>query len=125
MTFWGFCQDRCRLKWRCPLYKLPYAERLNLCKDAPTCSPSEYGRTIYIHPDWDYRLFTRIPRSSDLWKEKMKRRTSSERCNKRMKVDYDLEKVRVRSTKHWFVRTALVAMCQHIDAWYNERIISK
>lgn len=50
----------------------------------------------------------------------MKRRTSSERCNKRMKVDYHLEDARVRSRKHWFVRTALVAMCQHIDAWYSE-----
>ncbi|MEW6621419.1 MAG: hypothetical protein AB1422_19155 [bacterium] len=52
--------------------------------------------------------------------KKMKRRTSSERCNKRMKVDYHLEDARVRSRKHWFVRTALVAMCQHIDAWYSE-----
>jgi hypothetical protein len=50
----------------------------------------------------------------------MKRRTSSERCNKRMKIDYHLESARVRSIKQWFVRTSLVAMCQHIDAWYNE-----
>jgi len=120
MVFWGFCKDRCRLKWRCPLYKLPYAERTTLCENAHICSDTKYGRTIYTHPHWDYRLFTRIPRSSDLWKEKMKKRSSSERCNKRMKVDYDLEEARVRSIKQWFVRTALVAMCQHMDAWYNE-----
>ncbi|MDI6704626.1 MAG: transposase, partial [bacterium] len=115
-------KDRCRLKWRCPLYKLPYAERITRCENAHICSDTEYGRTIYTHPHWDYRVFTRIPRSSKLWKEKMKRRSSSERCNKRMKVDYELENAKVRSTKQWFVRTALIAMCQHMDAWYNEWI---
>ncbi|MDI3522992.1 MAG: hypothetical protein PWP43_1174, partial [Bacillota bacterium] len=27
------------------------------------------------------------------------------------------EAARVRSTKHWFFRCILLAMCQHIDAW--------
>jgi len=120
MVFWSFCKDRCRLKWRCHLYKFSYEERLILCKNAHICSDSKYGRTIYTHPQWDYRLFTRIPCDSELWKQKMKRRTNSERCNKRMKVDYHLERARVRSTKHWFVRTSLVVMCQHMDAWYNK-----
>jgi hypothetical protein len=40
-----------------------------------------------------------------------------ERCNKRQKVDYKLENSKGRSSRHWSIRTTLIAMCQHADAW--------
>jgi len=38
--------------------------------------------------------FTPVPRGSDEWKQEMKNRTSVERVNKRVLVDYGLEKAR-------------------------------
>jgi len=112
MTFWGFCPDRHRLKWRCPLI----CGKISKCKFF-NCSKSDYGRVIYTKPKTDFRLFTPTPRDSSKWKKKYSKRTSSERSNKRKKIDYNLEHCRVRSTKHWFTRTMLIIMCQHVDAW--------
>ncbi|MBU0531858.1 hypothetical protein KKB18_05935 [bacterium] len=112
----GFCKDRCRIKWRCPLI----AGKIPACAHASTCSQSPYGRVIYTKPSWDFRLFTRIPRGSPLWKTILAKRTSSERSFKRKKIDYKLENARVRSRSYWFIRSMLTAMCQHVDAWYSE-----
>lgn len=81
------------------------------------CSDSEYGRTIYIKPDYDIRLFPPVPRNSELFKEKLKSRTSVERSNKRILVDYSIESGRCRSSKQRFIRATLAAINIHIDAW--------
>lgn len=115
MAYYGYCQDRSRLKWRCPkvLGKIADCKYFN-------CSNSPYGRVIYTKSDSDLRLFTRVPRESKLWKKKYATRSGCERSNKRKKIDYIIEKTQVRSDRQWFVRVMLVAMCQHIDAWYQE-----
>ena len=68
MKHWGFCHDRLRLKWRCPLAaakKTPdLTTRPHFAKD---CSNSAYGRVIYTYPKENYRFHTLIPRDSDLW----------------------------------------------------------
>ncbi|KJS22586.1 MAG: hypothetical protein VR72_06095, partial [Clostridiaceae bacterium BRH_c20a] len=75
------------------------------------------GRVIYTREEDNLRLFTRIPRGSTLWKERYKRRTSSERFNKRLKKDYLLEKRgKIRSSRAWNFRVFADAMCLHIDA---------
>ena len=84
--------------------------------DAP-CSPSSYGRVVYTYEKDNLRFFTRTPRGSALWKEKFKARTASERSFKRKKIDYCLEATRARSTRMWFFRCIVLAMCQHVDAW--------
>ena len=48
------------------------------------CTPSTYGRTVYIKPDSDLRLFPDIPRHSETFKEKLKQRSGAERTNKRL-----------------------------------------
>jgi hypothetical protein len=35
-------------------------------------------------------------------------------------VDYQLEDSKGRSSRHWKVRSYLIAMCQHVDAWLKE-----
>jgi len=75
---------------------------------------------VYTREQDNLRLFTHTPRGTPERKEKFKGRTSSERSIKRKKVDYRLEDARVRSTKHWFFRLILLAMCQHIDAWLTD-----
>jgi hypothetical protein len=112
MAYHGFCRDRQRHKWRCPLTRKTW----NVICDTP-CSSSSYGRVIYTYEKDNLRFFTRTPRGSALWKKKYKERTASERSFKRKKIDYCLEASGARSTKMWFFCCIILAMCQHIDAW--------
>ena len=112
MVYHGFCNDRCRLKWRCPRI----AAALKPCDACASCSPSSYGRVIYTKPDWDPRLFTKIPRGSDTWKDKMKQRTAAERVNDRILIDYGVENTRARGKKRISFHSLLAAVNIHLDA---------
>ncbi len=113
----GYCDDRMRIKWRCPLKAQKHFPNNYVCTALNYCSPSLYGRTVYTYPEQNLRLFTKTPRGSTEWKNTFNKRSGSERTFKRKKTDYNIEAVRVRSHTHWFTRYALTAMCQHIDAW--------
>jgi hypothetical protein len=111
MVNWGKCPDRDRIKYRCPL-KLG---KVNECKCSNLCSPSDYGRCIYIYPKWDIRLFTNIVRGSHEWKLKMNSRTSVERINDRILHDYDLEHNRARGKKRISFFVTIAAFNIHLD----------
>lgn len=81
------------------------------------CSDSPYGRTIYIKPDYDLRLFPPVPRNMEAFKEKFKTRTSVERSNKRILVDYSIESGKCRSSKQRFARATIATVNIHLDAW--------
>jgi hypothetical protein len=116
MTYWGHCPDRQRLKWRCPVAAGPKTERQKPC---PTpCSPSTYGRVVYTHPKSNYRLFTPIPRDSDLWSQHYDHHGCVERSHKRKKYDFLLNQTRTAGRERWSLRVILSAICQHLDAWY-------
>ena len=67
MIHWGIDRnDRCRIKWRCP-YIAGSAELAGACFG---CSSSDYGRVVYTKPEWDLRIFTLIPRGSDVSRKK-------------------------------------------------------
>ncbi len=109
----GFCgKDRCRLKWRCPrvLGKVDRSEACDLC------SPSSYGRVVYTNPDWDLRLFTKIPRGSSKWKTKMNERTAAERVNNRILNHYGIENSKARGKKRISFFTTIAAFNVHLDA---------
>lgn len=109
----GFCgKDRCRLKWRCPrvLGKVDRSEACDLC------SPSPYGRVVYTKPDWDLKLFTKIPRGSSKWKAKMKERTAAERVNNRILNHYGIENSKARGKKRISFFTTIAAFNVHLDA---------
>ncbi|MBC7320099.1 hypothetical protein H5T89_05605, partial [bacterium] len=81
---------------------------------------SSYGKVVYTYPKTNPRLFTNPPRGSRLWNELYtKYRSSSERCIKRILVDYELEKARVYSRKQWLWLIALVCINIHLDAWVD------
>jgi hypothetical protein len=111
MIRWGLDKKRQRIKWRCPMYKDP-----TRCHLQQSCSTSEYGRVKYTRPGTDYRLFTKTPRGSRLWKKIFARRSSVERTLKRILVDYSIEKARAHSDKRWFWLATLAALNQHLDA---------
>ena len=120
MVFDSYDKKRSRLKWRCP--KVVGNKKIRALAAAScltNCSTSTYGRTIYTKPIDDLRLFTKTPRNSAQWKEVYKGRSASERVNKRLMVDYQIERCRVRSNKHWFWRGHFAAISIHLDAWVH------
>jgi hypothetical protein len=118
MIYWGHCPDRQRLKWRCPIAAGPKAERKKPCPCLTPCSPSSYGRVVYTYPKSNYRLFTPIPRDSDLWTQHYHHHGCVERSHKRKKYDFLLNQTRTAGRERWFLRVMLAAICQHLDAWY-------
>ena len=119
MVNWGYQKDRCRIKWRCPHICLKNCE----CPIF-NCSDSDYGRTIYTKPEWDRRVFTPTPRGSQKWKDTMKKRSSSERRNSRVREDYNLESDKVRSKSRWLIRIVMRDAAIHADVWVKESDIS-
>jgi len=118
MTLWGFCPDRLRIKWRCPLAAAKKTPDLTTCPFfANGCSASAYGRVIYTYPKQNYRLHTLIPRDGDLWQCHRDARSCAERSIKRKKYDFNLLQTKTAGRDRWFFRLILAACCQHIDAW--------
>ena len=101
-----------RIKFRCPLASRKYG-----CSCEHPCSGSKYGRTVHVAMKDNPRLFNMPPRDSEEWKLEYNARTSSERSNKREKIDFKLEDGRQRSTKMWYCRLYHIMMLQHLDAW--------
>jgi hypothetical protein len=118
MKRWGFCPDRLRIKWRCPLAAVQKTPEVTTCPHFDNgCSDSPYGRVIYTYPQENYRLHTLIPRDSHLWQCHKDARSCAERSVKRKKYDFHLLQTRTAGRDRWFFRLMLAAMCQHIDAW--------
>jgi len=114
MVYNGYCKGRSRLKWRC--CRSFYRNGIEYFPPCQGCSQSPYGRVVYTKPDWDLRLFTRIPRGSDAWKSEMKERTSAERINERILHDYSVEDAHVRGKKRISFMVTLAAINIHLDA---------
>jgi hypothetical protein len=113
MVNWGVnSNDRNRRKFRCPFV----LGRVDRCEACDSCSPSKYGRVVYTKVDWDPRIFCRIARGTDEWKQVMKERTAFERVNDRILNDYGVEKSRTRSKKRIFFFTMIAAVNIHLDA---------
>ncbi len=116
MMYQGFCAQRMRLKWRCPL--AASGQSPTGCPHfAHDCSDSLYGRTVYTYPRQNYRLFSPLRRGSPLWELHADRRTCAERSIKRKKLDFGLDHARLAGRQRWFFYVMLAAMCQHLDAW--------
>ena len=128
MYYWGYCQDRMRLKWRCPLIATKESDDVSTCpfreqcskssRGAMRCKPSAHGRVVYTYPKTNYRLFTVIPRGSESFKKHYKHRSCAERSIKRQKYDFGLNQTRTAGRERWFLRVMLAAMAQHVAAWW-------
>lgn len=108
---WGYNKPK-GLKYRC-WFACKGQEPPKECK----CSNSKYGRVIYIKPNYDPRLFTPVPRYSQVFKDKFKTRTSVERTNKRIFIDYAVEEFKSQSTMLRFSLATFAAVNIHLDAW--------
>ena len=100
------------LFYRCPA---KYKKDGCICNDP--CSSSACGRIVKLAAKDNPRLINIPPRNSEEWKLEYNARTSSERCNKREKIDLKLEDGRHRSSRMWYCRLYSIMMCQHLNAW--------
>lgn len=115
MAYHGYCKDRQRHKWRCPMTRKKWKVKC----DNP-CSTSIYGRVFYTREQDNLRYFTRIPRDTPQWKAYFKRRTTVERVFKRLKEDFLIERCgKIRTSMTWYLRVFAASMCIHIDAWVS------
>ena len=108
----GYEKDRMRYKFRCA--NCYHKDGIH-CDYK--CSDSDYGLVVHVATKDNPRIFTVPARGSKEWKLEYNKRTSSERCNKREKIDYLLENGRHQSTKMWYCRLYCIMMLQHLDAW--------
>ncbi|MDO9534886.1 MAG: transposase, partial [Bacillota bacterium] len=123
MQYWGFDENRCRFKWRCPKVTGKKKDREKVeCKTL--CTESSYGFTCYTKAEWNRRIFTDIPRGSALWKRLYKRRSVSERVNKHYN-DFGLDTTRVRDNCYWYHLAHLAAINMHLDAWVKQDLEKK
>jgi hypothetical protein len=119
MYYYGYCKDRDRIKWRCPIKAAKKNQNLK-CDYTDTCSPSEYGRVVYTHPKDNPRLYPTVPRTSQKWQDTYDHRTSAERVFKREKNDFKLTSFRTRSKERLLFYSLLTAIAVHVDAWFHQ-----
>jgi len=119
MYYSGYCKDRDRIKWRCPIKAVKKNHNLK-CDFIDVCSPSDYGRVIYTHPKDNPRLYPTIPRTSQKWQDTYDHRTSAERVFKREKNDFRLTSFRTRSKERLLFYSLLTAIAIHIDTWFHQ-----
>ena len=103
------------MKFKCP--KISHAGGCISCTCENPCSNAKYGRTVHLVLKDNPRLFNNPPRDSKEWKLEDNARTSTERSNKREKLDFKLEDGRHRSTMMGYGRLYHILMLQHLDAW--------
>lgn len=73
-----------RSEFRCPLMD----HRTKSCSCTNPCSDAKWGRTVHLATKDNPRLINIPSRDSEEWKIAYNARTSSERCNKRIKYDF-------------------------------------
>ena len=104
-----------RIKFTCPL--AIRKDNTRICRCENPCTTAKSGAMVYLSRKDNPRLFTTPSRDSSECRREYRKRTSVERSNKSMKVDYLLEHGRHRSSKMWYFRLYCIMMCQHLNAW--------
>ena len=93
LAYWG--KDRNYLKFRCP----HAVGKCNCPHGMIWCSNSNYGYTLKVNFKENPRYYGYPLRYSNTWKIQYDKRTSSERCNSRLKVYLNLDNVRSKGIK--------------------------
>ena len=112
MTFNGFCRNRYRKKYRCPLM----ADKIRSCPYFYNCNRTPYGKTTYVRVVDNPRFLTPVPRGSDQWNAVYSQRTAAERVNNRILTDYQLERPKRYGDKKLAFFAFMDAINIHLDA---------
>jgi len=109
---WGLIKKSHRRKWLFPVQ----------CDSCQKCQASS-NQTFYTPTSDNPRYFGPILRNTKQWKKLYKRRTTTERFNDRMKLDFKVKDAVIYSRERRTVRTFIAAFCCYIDAWSNEKTL--
>lgn len=112
MINWGFDRNKFRTKFRAPCVVGSVSD----CPYSDICSPTPYGKTIYLRNASNLRFHPPVPRGSDKWKAIYNERTAAERVNNRILTDYRLEQPKRRGKKTLAFFTFINAINVHLDA---------
>ena len=88
MVFEGPCNGKnrsLRFKFRCPEVSFSKGKRVCSCEDPCTDAPS--GRSHYVYPDKDFRMYPGIVRGSDEWNSEYAVRAGIERTFSSLKAN--------------------------------------
>lgn len=107
---WGLIKKSHRRKWLFPVQ----------CDSCQKCEASS-NQTFYTPTSDSPRYFGPLLRNTKQWKKLYKRRTTTERFNDRMKLDFKVKDAVIYSSERRTVRTFIAAFCCYIDAWSNEK----
>lgn len=114
MKPFGYDRKRYRHKFRCP-----YFNKDNTCPLREQCTPSPYGRVIYIKSRDDIKLFGPVPFHSKKWFKIYKDRTSCERINNRIINDYRLSNMTMKGRNRNLFLMLIIGINIHLDAFYK------
>ena len=89
----GMDRSQNRLKFRCPFA----VGKIKECEHSASCCSTPYGRTFYVHPTDNIRLFPKVQRFSKKWHSLYAQRTSIERSNSELKGSHRLMNNRYRT----------------------------
>jgi hypothetical protein len=117
----GIDKTRGRMKWRCP----EATKKGGNCQDCPffdteKCpTKSTYGRTFYTYLKDNPRLFTSIVRDTKKWYQTYKERSSIERINKQVLLDFGIENSKVRGRKRIYFSIIMAFKAIHLKAQFS------
>lgn len=115
MRYWGYNPSRERHKYRCP-----YLAHSEQCPHKGECSPSSYGRVVYIKSSTDSKLFGPVPYGSDQWKLIYKNRSCTERINTRIINDYKfVSNNHMHGKKRNLFIMLMIGINIHLDGFYK------
>ena len=84
------------------------------------CSPSAYGRVVYIKSSTDSKLYGQVPYKSDQWVQIYKNRTCTERINTRIINDYKfVSNNHMHGKKRNLFAMIMAGINIHLDAFYK------
>lgn len=106
-----------RIKFKCPKCKKRKVDdkKVYVLECVNPCTPSSYGRVVYIPINKDYRLHCAIPRNSIKWNKLYKIRTICERAIAQLKHTMCLRASKVRKTNTIKVDVLLAGIAQLIS----------
>ena len=115
MKYNGYDHSRERHKYRCP-----YLNHSEQCPMKGECSPSAYGRVVYIKSSTDSKLYGQVPYKSDQWVQIYKNRTCTERINTRIINDYKfVSNNHMHGKKRNLFAMIMAGINIHLDAFYK------
>ena len=107
------------IKYRCPAWATKVGRTSIHCSYDTNCSKSAYGRTFYIYPKSNYRLFISISRRSYSWQAHLTRRASVERLHKQAKLDFSLMYTRITCKRRFLSSLLLFSHCAVLPLLYS------